>query len=484
MIFSDKSVIVIKQVKQKRGLKVSEVKIDFSNLKKVHFIGVGGISMSALAEATIAKNIKVSGSDRTPSDITRRLENLGANIVYEQRGENITEDTDLVVYTAGISDGGAFDELNRAKEQGIKTMVRGEYLGAVMSEYENAVCVAGTHGKTTTTSMMAHILMEAEPDPTIMVGGILHSIGGNARIGKEGTFLTEACEYKNSYHSMNPTVGIVLNVCADHLDFFEGLDDIRKSFRTFIEKIPDKGALVINGDIDNVEFFTENLGCKVIKAGMDKTKNNICAANLKINDSACYSYDLMVDGENRGRVELSVIGIHNVYNSLAAIGASLFLGISVEDIIAGLKKYGGTDRRFQKKGTFNGVTVIDDYAHHPDEIRATLEAAKNYPHKKLWVVFQPHTYSRTKALLKEFGESLSMADYVVLADIYAAREYDTLGISSEDVVNEIKKHGTDSCFINSFEEIEKYFLRNCKEGDLLITMGAGNVVEIGDSLVK
>lgn len=456
--------------------------IDFEKMNKIHFIGIGGISMSALAKIVMAKGIRVSGSDRQVSDITRQLEKAGANIIYEQTGKNITEDIDMVVYTAAISSDN--DELRTACEKNIPVMVRADFLGLLMKEYKTAVCVAGTHGKTTTTSMLAHILMEGEKDPTILVGGILDSIGGNLRIGKSENFVTEACEYTNSFLSFFPTTAIVLNVSEDHLDFFKDINDIRNSFKKFIQLVPGDGLVILNGDIPQLEFFTEGLNARVITIGRDTEKNNISAANITMDDKACCSYDLMVNGEKKGHISLNVTGEHNVYNSLAAIASALDMGVCIDAIEAGLKSYGGTKRRFEHKGEFNGVTLIDDYAHHPDEIRATLEAAKKYPHKDIWVVFQPHTYSRTKAFLKEFGEALSMADHVVMAEIYAARETDTLGISSEDVAAQVAAHGTDVHYFKTFEEIENFLKKNCTQGDLLITMGAGNVVNIGNDLLK
>lgn len=456
--------------------------IDFEKMNKIHFIGIGGISMSALARLVMAKGIRVSGSDRQVSDITRQLEKSGACIIYEQTGRNITEDIDMVVYTAAISSDN--DELRTAYEKNIPVMVRADFLGLLMKEYSTAVCVAGTHGKTTTTSMLAHILMEGEKDPTVLVGGILDSIGGNLRIGNSENFVTEACEYTNSFLSFFPTVAIVLNVSEDHLDFFKDIDDIRHSFRKFLELVPDDGLVILNEDIPEPEYFLEGLKCRVITIGRNIRKNNISAAAIVMNERACCSYDLIINGEKKGHISLSVTGEHNVYNSLAAIAAALDMGVSVKAVEEGLKSYGGTERRFEYKGEFNGVTVIDDYAHHPDEIKATLDTAKNYPHKDIWVVFQPHTYSRTKAFLKEFGETLSKADHVVLAEIYAAREKDTLGISSGDVAACVAEYGTDVYYIHTFEEIEKFLKNSCTQGDLLITMGAGDVVNIGNDLLK
>lgn len=456
--------------------------IDFEKLKKVHFIGIGGISMSALARVLLSKGVAVSGSDRQKSGITASLEQAGADIVYEQTGKNITDDINLVVYTAAISADN--DELKTARAMNVPTMVRADFLGLLMKEYDTAICVAGTHGKTTVTSMLAHILMEGDKDPTVMVGGILDSIGGNLRIGGSGNFLTEACEYTNSFLSFFPTTAVILNVAADHLDFFKDIDDIRASFRKFALLVPENGTLVINGEIPDIGYFTDGLKCRVITVGSDRGRDNISADNIEMDERACCSYNLIADGVNMGRIELNVTGIHNVYNSLAAAAAALDMGITAKTVAAGLRSYTGTERRFEYKGKFGGTTVIDDYAHHPDEIRATLETAAHYKHRELWVVFQPHTYSRTKALLGGFAEALSAADHVVLADIYAAREKNTLGISSADLMEELGKYGTDVHYIQDFGQIEKFLQKKCKPEDLLITMGAGNVVDIGNALVK
>ena len=455
--------------------------INFENLKKVHFIGIGGISMSAIAEILISKGINVTGSDRQESNVTKHLSLIGAYIVYEQVAVNITDDIDLVVYTAAISNDN--EELVEAGNRRIPTMVRADFLGLLMKEYQSAICVSGTHGKTTTTSMIAHVLME-DTDPTILVGGILDSIGGNLRLGKSGDFLTEACEYTNSFLSFFPTTAVVLNICEDHMDFFKDIDDIRNSFKKFVELVPEDGCLVINGDIPQVEFFTEGLKCKVVTFGIDKEKNNLSADNIEIDEKACCNYDLIVNGENRGRVKLSVTGVHNVYNSLSAIAIGMNNGMTIEKIVTGLKSYIGTKRRFELKGSFNEVIVVDDYAHHPDEIKATLMTAKNYKHKDLWVVFQPHTFSRTKAFLKEFGKALSLADHVVLTEIYAAREKDNKEVSSEDILKELQKLGVDSYYLRTFEEIENFVKEKCLPNDLLITMGAGNIVNVGENLIR
>lgn len=456
--------------------------INFDNIKKVHFIGIGGISMSGLAEILLSKGFAVSGSDQTASELTAHLEAAGATISYTQCAENITDDIDLTVYTAAIKD--TDPELMASVNKNIPTIPRAELVGLIMKSYRQAIGVSGTHGKTSTTSMISHILLADNADPTIMVGGILNSIHGNLRIGHSDTMITEACEYTNSFLSFFPTIAVILNVCEDHMDFFKDIDDIRHSFKAYANLVPDNGTVVINSLIDNIGYFTDDLKCNVITFGTKETGANVTAENISYNELACGSFDLMRDGQFVIHIGLKVTGLHNIHNALAAAATAMSLGIPAESIKAGLESFSGTVRRFEKKGELNGVTIIDDYAHHPDEIRATLSTALHYPHEKLWCVFQPHTYTRTKAFFHEFAESLSLADAVVFADIYAAREKNTIGISSSDLCDEMKKMGKEVYYFPSFEEIEKFLLKNCKNGDLLITMGAGNVVNIGEDLLK
>ncbi len=457
-------------------------KIQLNTLNKVHFIGIGGISMSALAEILLARGIHVSGSDAKESDLTIQLKEKGANVLYGQRAENITNDTDLVVYTAAIQPDNV--ELKAAVSMQIPTMVRADFLGIIMKEYKNAINVAGTHGKTTTTSMISHVLLQAQCDPTILVGGMLPSIHGNLRIGHSENFVTESCEYTNSFLSFFPTTAVILNIKEDHLDFFKDIDDIRNSFKKFMQLVPGDGYVVLNSDIDNLEFFTDDLSCHVITFGSDPTKSNYSATDITYDSKGCCQYTLLKNQIPSGTITLAVPGLHNVYNSLSAIIVGENMGLSLETIKAGLLSYTGTDRRFQYKGSWNGITIIDDYAHHPDEIEATLNVAKNYPHREVWCVFQPHTYTRTKALFHEFAQVLAKADHVVLADIYAARETDTLGISSEMLANEIEKYNTDVHYLPDFDSIQKFLSSNCLHGDLLITMGAGNIVTVGENLLN
>lgn len=462
--------------------------INFSNPVKVHFIGIGGISMSGLAELLHTNGFIVVGSDAKKSKITEHLESLGIQVFYGQRASNITSDIDLAVYTPAVKESNP--EYQAIVNAGIPLIDRAELLGQVMKQYSDAIAIAGTHGKTTTTSMLSLILLEADLDPTISVGGILDNIKGNIRIGKSEHFITEACEYTNSFLKFNPTKSIILNIEEDHLDFFKDLDDIRSSFRQFAHRLPQDGLLIINGDIENVSYFTENLPCPFITYSIDPQAKPITgaishysAANIQYDNYGHGHYDLLENGTFLEHIELSVIGSHNVSNSLPAIALARSLNIPMNVIKKALKSFTGTERRFQYKGEIGGVTIIDDYAHHPTEVVATLTAAKNYPHKTTWCVFQPHTYTRTKAFLKEFAKALSLADKVVLADIYAARETNPGDISSRDLLEELIKIGKDAYYIPSFDEIENFLLQNCNNGDLLITMGAGDVVTIGEALL-
>ncbi|MCF0228522.1 MAG: UDP-N-acetylmuramate--L-alanine ligase [Parasporobacterium sp.] len=454
--------------------------IEFENRKKIHFTGIGGISMSAIAQVLLSRGFSVTGSDSRKSGLTQQLESEGAEIFIGQSGDNIAPDVDMVVYTAAISRDNP--ELSKARELGIPCVTRADFLGSLMKNYETCVCVSGTHGKTTTTSMLSEVMLKADTDPTIMVGGILPSINGNTRIGSSGKFITEACEYTNSFLSFFPTIAIILNVKADHLDFFKDIDDIRNSFREFARLVPDDGALIINGEIDNLDYFTEGLGCRVIRFGRTP-ECEFRAENITFNELACAEYDLHTDDGSIYHVELKIPGEHNVYNSMSAAAAAQVMGLNMEQAIRSISEFCGVDRRFQYKGRIGGVTIIDDYAHHPDEIEATLKAALNIPHKKLWVVFQPHTYTRTEAFMEEFADKLALADEVVLAEIYAAREKNIHGISSQNIMKLIQEKGTQCHYYPTFDEIENFLLENCENGDVLITMGAGDVVLIGDSLL-
>ncbi len=464
--------------------------IDFTKPIHVHFIGIGGISMSGLAELLHTKGFTVTGSDHKESKITNHLIKLGINVAYKQTAENINEDIDLVVYTAAVHEDNP--EYQAVIAHNIPMMDRANLLGQVMKQYKNAISVAGTHGKTTTTSMVSLMMIEGNMDPTISVGGILDNIEGNIRIGNSSNFIVESCEYKNSFLSFYPTHEIILNIEAEHLDFFKDIADIRHSFRVFAQKLPSDGNLVINGHIENYEEITADLSCNVVTYGvLDGITDliaiaspfNYAAANISYTEEGYGTYDLIHENQFVTRITLNVVGEHNISNSVAAIALVNSLGVSFQAIKVALLNFRGTERRFEKKGVIGGVTIVDDYAHHPTEIKATLSAAKAYPHKDIWCVFQPHTFSRTKALFSDFVAALSLSDKIVLADIYPAREEDPGDISSRDIKEQLEKNGKQAYYFDDFKKIEEFLLKNCTNGDLLITMGAGDVVSIGESLL-
>ena len=456
-------------------------KVDFNSPIHVHFIAIGGISMSGLAEILLNRGFTISGSDAKRSELTDRLEAGGAKVYIGQKASNITDGIDLVVYSAAIKeDNPEFAEVVKRK---IPMLTRAELLGEIMANYKTPVAISGTHGKTTTTSMISQILMANDCDPTITVGGMLESIGGNIRVGHSDYFVTEACEYTNSFLSFFPRISIILNIEEDHMDFFKDLDDIRHSFKRFADLTPENGTLIIGGDIANYKEIANDVKGQVITFGLSGDCD-YSASDISYDDLARPSYDLIYKKENTGvRISLGVPGEHNVTNSLAAIAFARAIGLEFDRAAAGLKAFTGTDRRFQYKGSIGGITILDDYAHHPSEIRATLAAAKKCAHKRIVVAFQPHTYSRTKAFLDDFAKALSEADMVVLADIYAAREKNTYNISSEDLLAVLQSMGVDSAYFPTFDEIENYLLQNCTEGDLLITMGAGDIDMVGDRLL-
>ncbi len=452
---------------------------NLSQYKKIHFIGIGGISMSSLAEILLNRGYEISGSDSCQSAVTDKLSSIGIKVAIGQREENIAKDCDLAVYTAAVSEDNP--ELAEARKRGIDTIDRAELVGMMMLSYKYPVSVAGTHGKTTTSSMVSEIFIEAGVDPTVSIGGMMPSIGGNYRVGGRDYFVLETCEYKDSFLKFNPHSAIILNIDRDHTDYFKTMDQMYQSFNSFIKRIPDDGFLVINKDITNK--VTEGFNGRVITYGKD-SKADWYAEDISYNDLGYGSYNAVYKGEKIARVELSVPGEHNVYNSLSAVALCREYGLPLDAILKGIKKYCGTDRRFQYKGSFNNVRVIDDYAHHPTEIKATIGSARKNEINKLWICFQPHTYTRTYDLLEEFASALSGADVVVLVDIYASREKDTGLVSSADLQKRIEALGTKAYYIGDMAEAKKFLAENCSPQDMLITMGAGDVFKVGEALVK
>ena len=435
--------------------------------------------MSGLAHIAIRNGYIVSGSDRSRSKITDKLSKEGA-VIYEGHDAENIGDAELVVHTAAVHADNP--EMAEAARRGIRLIDRAEFLGAIMKGYKHAVGVAGTHGKTTTTSMLAHALIYADTDPTISVGGELDLIGGNIRCGGTDMFVTEACEYTNSFLKFYPTIALITNIEEDHLDFFTGIEMIRDSFRQFAELTRGIGAVVAYGEDENIRLALEGTGLNIITYGIDP-ENDYHAENIVYN-TGYPSFDVY-RGDNRlCRVSLNVPGGHNILNALATIAVCELLEVDAKTAARGMENFKGTHRRFEKKGLINGALVLDDYAHHPTEIKATLKAAKAFPHSRIRTVFQPHTYSRTRTLWDEFVNAFDDTDELILTHIYAAREiYD--GVTDPDrLAAEIAKKGVDAKYIERFEDIVQYIKDTAQENEIIFTMGAGDVTDIGAELVK
>ncbi len=442
--------------------------------KTIHLIGIGGVSMSALADLLMNHGVTVTGSDRQESPTTERLEKNGACITYAHLPENV-DGASLVIRTAAVHDDNL--EVIRARERGIPVIERAEAWGSLMADYREAVCFAGTHGKTTSTSMMTMITMQAGLDPTVMVGSNLPAIDGTLRIGAHGCFVAEACEYCNSFLSFRPTIAVILNVEEDHLDFFRDIDDIISSFRRFCALVPETGLIVANADDPNTVRSVRNAQ-HVTTFGMSE-RADVRAVDVSARNGF-YRFTVLVREQFYADIRLAVPGQHNMMNALACCAAAEFMGIPGEAVAEGLAHFTGSSRRFQVMGkTEKGAAVVDDYAHHPSEMQATLQAARQMGFQRIFCAFQPHTYSRTKALLNDFAAVLSTCDQAVLAPIYAAREKNTIGIYSEDLAALVPGA---VCF-QDFEEIASYLKSNTKSGDLILTMGAGNINTVCDYLI-
>ncbi len=455
--------------------------MDFSKYKRVHCLGIGGIGLSAVAEILRDRGYIVSGTDIHPSKVTRHLEYLGIKVFTEHKPENV-EGVDAIVYSAAVSEENP--EVVRAHQLGIPLFSRAEVLGMIMDDYENSVAICGTHGKTTVTSMTSLILRNAEYKPTILVGGNLPQINGNVEIGGTKYFVTEACEYMDSFLQLKPSIGVILNIDSDHLDYFKTMDHIVQSFSTFVEKIPPHGIIIAFGDNPFVRSILKDHTNKITYGYSES--NDFYAENIKFNENGFPGFDICHKGSKVASLELNVPGEHNVLNAMAAFVTTSYLGVDIPVIQQTLKEYSGTNRRFDYIGTTEkGVKVIDDYAHHPTEIKATLAAAKNVKHNKLWLIFQPHTYTRTKALFNEFVDAFLDADVVILTDIYAAREKDVYNISSYKLVTAMKAKHPDKpvYYVKDFEDIAKYIEKFAGKDDIVMTMGAGDVYKVGDMLL-
>lgn len=448
--------------------------------KHIYMMGIGGISMSGIADILVNMGYVVSGSDREDSLIIDKLRNNGIDVKIPQSEENITDDIDFIVYTAAIKEDNP--EMIAAKNKKIKMMERGEFLGELTKLFSNTIGVSGTHGKTSTTSMLSCIFLESDYDPSIQVGSILKNIDGNYRVGKGDTFIIEACEYSDSFLSFYQKSAIVLNIDNDHLDYFKNLNGIKKSFNKYVSHLPDDGYLVINNDDINSCDLRKHSKASVFTYGI-KNPADYMVTDIKFDKDGCGSFYVLKNIKRLGKVQLSVPGEHNVSNALGAIALADLYNIPFELIKKGLKKYEGASRRLEYKGEFKGAKVYDDYGHHPTEIEATSIAIYKKKHNESWVVFEPHTYSRAFKHKKEFAKTLSEFDHIIITDIYAAREVNNFGVKEEDIIREIKKYGKEAFHISNYDDIKLYLSQYVKKGDLILTLGAGYVTKLSNLLV-
>ena len=436
--------------------------------KRVHLVGIGGVSMRPLGLVLKGMGLTVTGSDMNSSVSTDELIAKGIHVAIGHEAANV-DGADCVIRTAAAHNDNP--EIAAARSKGIPTFERAQAWGVIMQAYKNAVCISGTHGKTTTTSMVTHILMEAEMDPTVMIGGYLPLLRAGHRVGNGDTIVLESCEYCDSFLNFFPTLAVILNIEADHLDYFKDLADVEKSFRQFAQL--STGGIVANGDDPHVVQTLE--GVDYVSFGL-KPGNRVTAANV------CPDWrhlDVMCDGEFYCHLDLKVLGRHNALNALAAAGTAWMLGVPGEAVSRGLATFSGAERRMQFKGHYNGADVYDDYAHHPDELAATIEAVRTMDYKRLIVAFQPHTYTRTKALFSDFVRELKKPDVVVLAEIYAARERNTIGISSADLADQI----SGAIYCETLPQVTQCLAELATEGDVILTVGAGDIFRAGEALL-
>jgi UDP-N-acetylmuramate--alanine ligase len=456
--------------------------LESPQFKYIHFVGIGGISMSGLAEILLNLGYRISGSDIKSSNITGRLERMGVRFCPHHSSDNV-QDQDLIVYTAAVKENNP--EIIKAKELNIPIIDRATLLGQIMKRYPFSIAISGTHGKTTTTSMITMIMIEAGFNPTVHIGGELEAIGGNTKIGGNEYFITEACEYVESFLKFYPYLAVVLNIEADHLDYFKDIGHIKEAFFKFASLVPDEGYVVACIDDKNTSQMLEKLSCNKVTFGMDNSDAMWTARDVVFDGLGHATFKLIYGNKELTEIKLRVPGVHNVINALAAIASCYTLGCGIVSIKRGLISFTGTHRRFEVKGvTRDSIKVIDDYAHHPSEVMATLKAARNCGQPRIWCVFQPHTYTRTKALLKEFSEAFNDADTILVSDIYAAREPDTGEIHSSRLAEEISVKGKKALYIKGFESITEYLEENAAPGDMIITMGAGDIYRVGEMFLN
>jgi UDP-N-acetylmuramate--alanine ligase len=449
--------------------------------KHIHLVGIGGIGLSAIARVLLARGYQVSGSDPAPSWMTAELAQRGAQVFTKHRAENIGADIDLVVVTSAVS--GENPEVRAAQARGIRVVKRREFLGELTAGYRT-LAIGGSHGKTTTTALAALMLEAAGLDPTVIVGGLVPEFASNARVGQGDYFVIEADEYDHAFLGLNPYLCVITNVDYDHPDIFPTPADYQQAFVEFARRVQPDGMLIVCGEDAGANSVAARVETRTRtrRYGWSET-NDWRVTELRPNGWGGNDFQIIASGRVLGEVHTRIPGRHNVLNALGASAAALSAGAAFEAVQATLEEYRGTGRRFEVRGEFGGVTVVDDYAHHPSEIRATLAAARErFGDRKLYAVFQPHTYSRTRALLDEFASAFDLADCVIITEIYAARERDPLGVSGMDIVARTKHH--DVRFIATLEGAVDYLARRVAPGAVVITLGAGDVYRVGDRLAE
>ena len=457
---------------------------NINNLKKyknIHMIGIGGISMSGIAEILANLGFSVTGSNNVDSEILHTLRKAGIKVFIGHNAQNVVG-ADCVVYTAAIPQNNV--ELVHAKELGIPTIERSDFLGELTRCYKNTIAISGTHGKTTTTSLVSLCFLEAKKDPSIQVGAILEELNGTYRVGNSENFIIEACEYVESFLKFSPKSEIILNIDNDHLDYYKNFENIKKAFIKYVKLLPDDGHLIINADDLNCLDLPVYTKASTIKYGIENEDVDFQAKNIQFDEDGFPEFDVYKYNEFYGHIKLSILGKHNVLNVLACIALCDTYEISKTDIINAISKFKGADRRFEYKGNVNGAKIFDDYGHHPTEVFATAKALENKKYNESWVVFQPHTYSRTFNLLNDFAHSLLEFDHIIITDIYAARETNTYNISSKDLVDEINKLGKEAIYIPLLEDCASYLKNNVKQNDIVLTLGAGTVTNVGPMIAE
>ena len=453
-----------------------DIKTFFKPGTRVHLAGIGGVSMCPLAEVLAGMGLQVQGSDMSESETVRQLRAQGIPVAVGHSAENL-KDCALVIRTAAIHDDNP--EIAGAIARGIPVYERAQAWGAIMQHYQNAVCISGTHGKTTTTSMATHIFMAAQADPTVMIGGTLPLLHSGYRVGRGDTIILESCEYCNSFLNFFPTVAVILNVEADHLDFFKDLADIEHSFHAFADLVPQRGYIISNADDPGAREAVKGLSHPVFTFGIADPDADCTAHNVAFHDG-CPTFDVVIRGATYAHVELHIAGRHNILNSLAAASAAYVLGIPGSAVEEGLATFHGAGRRFERKGTFHGADVFDDYAHHPAELHALLTTAQSMGYERVICAFQPHTYTRTKALFDDFVRELQLPDVTILAEIYAAREKNDIGISSQDLAAKIPG----AVYCSTLDQVADQLAKLARPGDLILTVGAGDIFRAGEKLLE